>query len=78
VCLYLFSFQPNESRSEVFRLAESLKKAHDAGIKVDVVLDQNIDFVGEEGASVAAKNLKDRKLFDGNFTLPIRSESGIV
>jgi hypothetical protein len=57
VCLYLFSFQPNESRSEVFRLAESLKKAYDAGIKVDVVLDQNIDFVGEEGASVAAKNL---------------------
>ena len=55
--LYLFSFQPNESRSEVFQLAESLKKAHDAGIKVDVVLDQNIDFIGEEGASVAAKNL---------------------
>lgn len=57
VYLYLFSFQPNESRSEVFQLAESLKKAHDAGIKVDVVLDQNIDFVGEEGASVGAKNL---------------------
>lgn len=57
VCLYLFSFQPNESRSEVFRLAESLKKAHDAGIKVDVLLDQNIDFAGEEGASVEAKNL---------------------
>jgi hypothetical protein len=54
--LYLFSFQPNESRSEVFQLTESLKKAHDAGIKVEVVLDQSIDFVGEEGASVRAKN----------------------
>lgn len=56
-CLYLFSFHPNESHSEVFRLAQSLKKAHDAGVKVEVVLDQNIDFTGEEGASVGAKNL---------------------
>jgi phosphatidylserine/phosphatidylglycerophosphate/cardiolipin synthase-like enzyme len=57
VYLYLFSFQPNESQSDVFWLAESLTKAHDAGINVEVVLDQNIDFIGEEGASVAAKNL---------------------
>lgn len=56
-CLYLFSFHPNESRSDVFRLAQSLKKAHDSGVNVEVVLDQNIDFTGEEGASVGAKNL---------------------
>lgn len=55
--LYLFSLQPNESHSDVFRLAQSLKKAHDAGVNVEVVLDQNIDFAGEEGASVEAKNL---------------------
>ncbi|MBL0059062.1 MAG: hypothetical protein IPP35_08125 [Elusimicrobia bacterium] len=57
VVLYLFSLQPNESRSQGFKLAESLKKAKDRGVAVDVVLDQNFDFVGEEGASVAAKNL---------------------
>ncbi|MBK7207359.1 MAG: hypothetical protein IPH91_03650 [Elusimicrobia bacterium] len=55
--MYLFSLQPYESQSEVFLLAQALKKAHDTGVKVEVVLDQNYDFTGEEGASVEAKNL---------------------
>lgn len=50
--MYLFSLRPNQSSSRVFQLAESLKKAHDAGLRVEVILDQNINFVeGDERAS---------------------------
>ncbi|MBK8869652.1 MAG: hypothetical protein IPN19_01060 [Elusimicrobia bacterium] len=52
VCMYLFTFRPNQSTSQVFHLAQSLKKAHDAGVRVEVILDQNINFVeGDERAS---------------------------
>lgn len=52
VCMYLFTLRPNQSTSPVFQLAESLKKAHDAGVRVEVILDQNINFSeGEERAS---------------------------
>ncbi len=60
VCLYLFSFRPEESDSPVFELAESLARAHGAGVKVEVLLDQNFNFVeGEpfnpfEGKNTAA------------------------
>lgn len=46
VCLYSFSFRPHQSESPVFALAQSLKRAHDRGVQVDVLLDQNIDFLG--------------------------------
>jgi hypothetical protein len=52
VCMYLFTLRPNHSTSRVFQLAESLKKAHDAGVRVEVILDQNINFSeGENRAS---------------------------
>lgn len=52
VCMYLFTLRPNQSTSPVFQLAESLKKAHDAGVRVEVILDQNINFTeGEDRAS---------------------------
>ncbi len=52
VCMYLFTLRPNQSTSLVFQLAESLKKAHDAGVRVEVILDQNINFTeGEDRAS---------------------------
>jgi phosphatidylserine/phosphatidylglycerophosphate/cardiolipin synthase-like enzyme len=52
VCMYLFTFRPNQSTSRVFQLADSLKKAHDAGVRVEVILDQNINFTeGEDRAS---------------------------
>ncbi|MBK8576055.1 MAG: hypothetical protein IPN90_10435 [Elusimicrobia bacterium] len=50
--MYLFTLRPNQSTSPVFQLAESLKKAHDAGVRVEVILDQNINFTeGEDRAS---------------------------
>lgn len=52
VCLYSFTFRPHQADSPVFALAHSLKLAHDRGVFVDVLLDQNINFIeGEEGGS---------------------------
>ncbi len=46
VCLYSFTFRPHQSESPVFALAHALKRAHDRGVHVEVLLDQNIDFLG--------------------------------
>lgn len=48
LCLYLFSLRPNQSRSDVFQLAEALARAHRRGVAVEVLLDQNINFA-EDG-----------------------------
>lgn len=48
VCMYSFTLRPHLSDSPVFALAQSLKQAHDRGVRVEVLLDQNIDFL-EEG-----------------------------
>lgn len=55
VCMYLFSLRPNQTGSPVFQLAESLVKAHKAGLRVDVILDQNINFSegGEPGSDLS-------------------------
>lgn len=50
VCLYSFTLRPQISDSPVFALAQSLKRARDRGLRVEVILDQNIDFLaGENG-----------------------------
>lgn len=52
VCLYSFTLRPQLSDSPVFALAQSLKRARDRGLRVEVILDQNIDFLaGETGGS---------------------------
>lgn len=56
VGLYLFVLRPNASDSPVFQLAQSLKKAHAAGVRVEILLDQNIDFVSGEGPLAEGKN----------------------
>lgn len=53
VCLYLFNLRPQQHGSPVLQLAESLRKAHQTGVRVEVILDQNIPFTdlrSEEGA----------------------------
>lgn len=49
VCMYLFTLRPQQHDSPVLKLAESLRKAHQAGVRVNVILDQNIRFFDEEG-----------------------------
>lgn len=58
VCMYLFSLRPHSSDSPVFKLAESLKKAHDAGVRVEVLLDQNFKYSegGESGTDLSEGN----------------------
>lgn len=51
VCMYLFTLRPQQHHSPVLLLAETLRKAHEKGIRVEVILDQNISFVDEEGPS---------------------------
>lgn len=52
VCMYLFTFRPHQTQSPVFKLAQSLERAHRAGIRVEVLLDQNINFTdGDHRAS---------------------------
>jgi hypothetical protein len=47
VCLYLFSLRSTAAEREVFQLAQSLVKAHNAGVHVEVFLDNNVS--GEPG-----------------------------
>ena len=49
VCLYRIALQPHRSDSPVMRLAESLRKAQAAGLRVEVFLDQNVPFQDKEG-----------------------------
>ncbi len=58
VCLYSFTFRPQLADSPVFALAQSLKKAHERGVHVEVLLDQNIDFLEEgDGGVMEGKNV---------------------
>jgi hypothetical protein len=56
VCLYLYVLRPNASGSPVFQLTESLVRAHEAGVRVEVLLDRSFDFVGGHSTSLAGKN----------------------
>jgi len=57
--MYFVKFDPNDKKSQVSRLVEELVNAHKRGVKVKVVLDQNMDFPAWEGRGGAWK--KDEK-----------------
>lgn len=46
--MYQVSLRPYDKTSQVYSLVDELIKAHKRGIKVRVILDQNIDFVGKK------------------------------
>lgn len=62
VGLYLFSFRANEPQSPVFQLAQCLVRAHRAGVRVDVLLDQNFNFL--EGESFPLAEGKNRTAYE--------------
>jgi len=45
VYMYIFSLNPSHGDSLSVKLAEALVRAQERGVKVEVVLDQNVDFV---------------------------------
>jgi hypothetical protein len=59
VCLYLFNLRPQRHNSPVLRLAEDLRKAHQNGVRVEVILDQNIPFEENGGASTGLSEGKN-------------------
>jgi len=50
VCLYLFTLRPHQTQSDVFQLTQALINAHKRGLRVEVLLDQNINFSNGEDA----------------------------
>jgi len=59
VYMYVFSLLPDQPKSLAYQLAQTLKKAQDRGVKVEVILDQNIDFTNGPTAAwtIKGKNL---------------------
>lgn len=53
--MYQVSLRPYDKTSQVYSLVEDLINAHKRGVKVKVILDQNIDFVGERHKQVGNK-----------------------
>lgn len=43
--MYLLSLNTDQTESKVYELTDALVKAKERGVDVEVVLDQNIDFV---------------------------------
>ncbi len=69
VCLYLFNLRPQHHNSPVLQLAETLRKAHQSGVRVEVILDQNVpftDLLPGEGVSFSVEKEGD----------PVPSDSG--
>lgn len=78
VCMYLFSVRPNQTGSMAYQLAETLKKAHDAGVRVEVILDQNINFFdgGEPGSDLSeGKNAFAYRLLR-SYGIPVYYDDG--
>jgi hypothetical protein len=63
VCLYLFTLRPQQHESPVLKLAETLRTAHQAGVRVEVILDQNINFIDEEGPDTDRSEGKNAAAF---------------
>lgn len=57
VCVYLFAISHSNPDSSAEKLASSLVAASRRGVRVEVILDQNIDFVEGFARSMEAKNL---------------------
>lgn len=49
--MYQVNLRPYDKSSQVYSLVDELIKAHKRGVKVKIILDQNIDFVGERGVN---------------------------
>lgn len=61
--MYQVSLRPYDKTSQVYSLVDELIKAHKRGIKVKVILDQNIDFVGEKGINRWVTEGKNSRCF---------------
>ena len=46
--MFVVGLRPYDKASSVYQLVDELVKAHQRGVKVTVILDQNIAFVGKE------------------------------
>ncbi|MFH1578131.1 MAG: phospholipase D-like domain-containing protein, partial [Candidatus Omnitrophota bacterium] len=51
MAMYLVSFNPEDNKSAVSKLVQELIEAHKRGVKVRVILDQNIYFTGKREKS---------------------------
>lgn len=61
--MYQAVIRPYDRVSEVYLLVDELVKAHKRGVKVKVILDQNIDFVGGKGINRWAAEGKNSRCF---------------
>ena len=80
VCMYLFALRPDQTGAMVYQLAETLKKAHDAGVRVEVILDQNINFSdgGEPGSDLSeGKNLFAYRTLR-SYGIPVYYDDGAI
>ncbi len=78
VCMYLFALRPNQTGSMVYQLAETLKNAHEAGVRVEVILDQNINFSdgGEPGSDLSeGKNVSAYRTLRA-YGIPVYYDDG--
>ena len=48
--MFVARLAPHDKSSSVYQLMDELVKAHNRGVKVTLILDQNIDFVNKSGA----------------------------
>ena len=65
-CVYLFSISLNVADSPTTELADALIQAHKRGLRVEVILDQNIDFTEGFARSMEAKNLSAYEYLKAN------------
>ncbi len=61
--MYFANFEPNDTRSKVYQLVDELVKAHGRGVKVKVILDQNIDYSNQAPGGGWKREEKNDALF---------------
>jgi len=61
--MYFANFDPNDTGSKVYQLVDELVKAHGRGVKVKVILDQNIDYSAQAAGGGWKKEEKNDALF---------------
>ena len=61
--MYFVNFDPKDNRSLVYELVDELVNAYKRGVKVKVILDQNIDFSVWKGSGEWKKEEKNEALF---------------
>ena len=66
VVMYLISIYPSQPDSQVNQLVNALIKAKERGVAVKVILDQNMDFTDEGGATATNKNKEVYELLKQN------------